>query len=51
MAAQTGHNVTLVDQTDSILQQAKERIAASLKRVANKQFANDTKVSNLTGAR
>ena len=46
MAAQTGHNVILVDQTDGILQKAKERIAACLKRVANKQFADDTKVSS-----
>ena len=44
VAAQTGHNVLLVDQTDSILQKAKERISASLKRVAAKQFPEDAKV-------
>ena len=47
VAAQTGHNVMLVDQNDSILQKANERIAASLKRVAAKQFPDDTKVQKL----
>lgn len=40
----------LVDQTESILQKAKERIAASLKRVANKKFPDDTKVIKLVAA-
>jgi len=44
VAAQTGHSVVLVDQTDTILQKAKERIDTSLKRVANKQHPDDAKV-------
>jgi len=47
VAAQTGHSVVLVDQTDAILQKAKERIATSLNRVANKQYPDDAKVSIL----
>ncbi|XP_065909523.1 hydroxyacyl-coenzyme A dehydrogenase, mitochondrial-like [Dysidea avara] len=43
VAAQTGHSVVLVDQTDAILQKAKERIATSLKRVASKQYPDDAK--------
>ena len=46
VAAQTGHSVVLVDQTDAILQKAKERIATSLKRVASKQYPDDAKVSS-----
>jgi len=47
VAAQTGHSVVLVDQTEAILQKAKERIASSLKRVASKQYKDDAKVSLL----
>lgn len=38
VAAQTGHNVTLVDVSDPILQKASSRIEKSLERVAKKKF-------------
>ncbi|GBM38036.1 Hydroxyacyl-coenzyme A dehydrogenase, mitochondrial [Araneus ventricosus] len=38
VAAQTGHNVTLVDVSDPILKKASSRIEKSLERVAKKKF-------------
>ncbi|CRL08612.1 CLUMA_CG021289, isoform B [Clunio marinus] len=42
VAAQTGHNVTLVDLDASLLEKAKKSIAKSLERVAKKQFKDET---------
>ena len=44
VAAQTGHQVCLVDVSQEILQKADDRIKTSLKRVAKKNFAEDPKV-------
>uniref|UniRef100_A0A914D1G9 3-hydroxyacyl-CoA dehydrogenase NAD binding domain-containing protein n=1 Tax=Acrobeloides nanus TaxID=290746 RepID=A0A914D1G9_9BILA len=43
VSAQADLKVTLVDQTDPILQKARSGIEASVKRVAKKQHANDEK--------
>ena len=50
VAAQTGHNVQLVDVSEDILSQAGKRIETSLGRVAKKNYAEDPKVYRLTGA-
>lgn len=44
MAATTGHNVIMVDQTDDILNKSKASIQKSLQRVIKKKFADDPKV-------
>ena len=44
MAAATGHNVVMVDQTDDILAKSKAAIQKSLGRVAKKKFADDGEV-------
>ena len=44
MAAATGHNVVMVDQTDNILAKSKAAIQKSLGRVAKKKFADDGEV-------
>ncbi|XP_065831433.1 hydroxyacyl-coenzyme A dehydrogenase, mitochondrial-like isoform X1 [Oscarella lobularis] len=41
VAAQNGHDVNLVDQTDELLQGADRRIRSSLERVAKKTFPDD----------
>ncbi|KAK7112607.1 hydroxyacyl-coenzyme A dehydrogenase, mitochondrial-like [Littorina saxatilis] len=41
VAAATGHNVVMVDQTDDILSKSKAAIQKSLGRVAKKKFADD----------
>ncbi len=41
VAAQTGHQVTLVDMNDDILQKSQSNIQKSLSRVAKKKFAED----------
>lgn len=43
VAASTGHNVVLVDQTDDILRKSKASIEKSLQRVAKKKFAEKPK--------
>ncbi len=45
VAAQTNHQVTLVDVSDEILGKAENRIKTSLVRVAKKKFPEDAKVS------
>ncbi len=45
VAAQTNHQVTLVDVSDEILGKAENRIKTSLARVAKKKFPEDAKVS------
>ena len=47
VAAQTGHQVCLVDVSQEVLQKAEDRIKTSLKRVAKKNFAEDPKVPQL----
>merc|ERR1719318_1861153 len=42
VAAQTGHKVTLVDISQQVLDKSNARIAESIKRVAKKQFKDDT---------
>jgi len=44
VAAATGHQVVMVDQTDDILTKSKANIQKSLQRVAKKKFADDVKV-------
>ena len=44
VAAQTQHQVTLVDVSEDILTKAGERIKTSLSRVAKKKFGEDPKV-------
>ncbi|XP_064625701.1 hydroxyacyl-coenzyme A dehydrogenase, mitochondrial-like [Lineus longissimus] len=41
VAAQTGHQVTLVDISDEVLQKSKSNITKSLQRVVKKKFADD----------
>ena len=41
VSAATGHNVTLVDQNDGLLEKCNVRIRKSLERVAKKKFAED----------
>ncbi|XP_050391069.1 hydroxyacyl-coenzyme A dehydrogenase, mitochondrial [Patella vulgata] len=43
VAAATGHNVALVDQTDDILSKSMANMNKSLQRVAKKKFADDPK--------
>lgn len=43
VAAATGHKVTLVDQTQDIVDKAGDRIAKSLSRVVKKKYASDAK--------
>lgn len=44
IAATTGHQVVIVDQTEDILTKSKASIHKSLQRVAKKKFADDPKV-------
>ena len=44
VAATTGHQVVVVDQTDDILSKAQSGINKSLQRVAKKKFAENPKV-------
>ncbi|XP_003382711.1 PREDICTED: hydroxyacyl-coenzyme A dehydrogenase, mitochondrial-like [Amphimedon queenslandica] len=46
VSAQTGHNVTLVDMTNELLQRAEQRIKGSVERVAKKQFKEDPKAQS-----
>jgi len=43
VAASAGYKVTIVDQTDAILEKSKKGIQDSVKRIAKKKFANDPK--------
>ena len=45
VAAQTQHDVTLVDINDDLLTKSKKNIETSLARVAKKRFAEDAAVS------
>ncbi|GIY12388.1 hydroxyacyl-coenzyme A dehydrogenase, mitochondrial [Caerostris extrusa] len=45
VAAQTGHNVTLVDVSEPILEKAHSRIQKSLERVAKKKFSDNAQIS------
>ena len=47
VAAQTSHQVVLVDMNEDILGKARARIEASLARVAKKKFAEDPKVKQV----
>jgi len=47
VAAQTGHNVTVVDVSEDVLKKSKDSIKKSLERVAKKQNPEDEKVANL----
>jgi len=49
VAAQTHHQVVLVDVSEDILSKARARIETSLVRVAKKSFAEDPKVSMKQG--
>lgn len=44
MAAQTGHNVVLVDVSDEVLNLSKSNINKSLARVAKKKYADKPEV-------
>ena len=44
VAAQTGHQVTLVDVANDLLQKSKKSIETSVLRVAKKKFTNDSQV-------
>lgn len=46
VAAATGHNVTMVDETDEILSRSTAAIERSLGRIAKKKFADSEKVAN-----
>ncbi|KAK9505580.1 hypothetical protein O3M35_009598 [Rhynocoris fuscipes] len=46
VAAQTGHNVVLVDINEKVLEKAKQAIQKNLARVAKKQFKDDTAKSD-----
>ena len=51
VAATTGHQVVMVDQSDEILGKSKASIQKSLQRVVKKKFADDPKVlANLTAS-
>lgn len=51
VAATTGHQVVMVDQSDEILGKSKASILKSLQRVVKKKFADDPKVlANLTAS-
>ena len=45
MAAQTKHDVTLVEVNDDLLKKSRKHIETSLARVAKKRFADDAAVS------
>ena len=45
VAAQTKHDVTLVDMNDDLLKKSRKNIETSLARVAKKRFAEDATVS------
>ena len=45
VAAQTGHSVTIVDQTKDILQHSRASIEKSVSRVSKKKFKDDANVS------
>lgn len=47
VAAQTGHNVTMVDMNEDILAKSTAHIQKSLSRVVKKQFKDDQAVSLL----
>lgn len=47
VAASTGHNVTLVDQTDDILKKSHSNIEKSLQRVVKKKYAENPKVMTI----
>ena len=47
VSAHTGHNVTLVDTTNELLQKAEHRIKGSMERVAKKQFKDDSKARKI----
>ena len=49
VAAQTKHDVTLVDINDDLLTKSRKNIETSLARVAKKRFADDTAVSRKYG--
>jgi len=44
VAAQTGHQVTLVDVAADLLQKSKKSIETSVSRVAKKKYADDSQV-------
>ena len=44
MAAQTGHNVALVDVSEDLLKKTQANIQKSLQRVAKKKFADKPEV-------
>ena len=46
VAAQTGHNVSLVDVKEELLDKARAAISASMQRVVKKTFSEDPKVSS-----
>ncbi|KAB7502234.1 Trifunctional enzyme subunit alpha, mitochondrial [Armadillidium nasatum] len=46
VAAQTGHNVVMVDVDDGVLSKAHERISTSMKRVAKKKFGDSQEEAN-----
>ena len=46
VAAQTGHNVSLVDVKEELLDRARAAISASVQRVVKKTFSEDPKVSS-----
>ena len=48
VAAQTGHNVTMVDMSEEILQKSQSNIHKSLSRVAKKKFKDDSAVGDIT---
>jgi len=45
VAAQTNHDVTLVEVNDDLLKKSRKNIESSLARVAKKRYADDTAVS------
>ena len=45
VAAQTGHNVTMVDMTDDILAKTTAHIQKNLARVAKKQYKDNAEVA------
>jgi len=47
VAAQTKHDVTLVDINDNLLKKSRKHIETSLARVAKKRFADDAAVRNI----
>jgi 3-hydroxyacyl-CoA dehydrogenase len=49
VAAQSGHDVTMVDMTEDILKKTTTHIEKSLSRVAKKQFKDDAAVRKENG--